>query len=102
MQEEESTHDEEEGIDKEYTHESEEYSPRHDTKNPSRRIQKNHPKTKIIGDKNVGVSTRKQLPFNEQALLSIVEPKDFIESSKSDEWVKYMIEELDRIEKNKN
>ena len=82
MQEDKSTHDEEEGIDKEDTQESEEDSPKHDTKTPSNRIQKNHPETQIIGDKNVGVSTRRQLTFNEQALLSIVENKDFTEAIK--------------------
>ena len=53
-----------------------------------------------MGDKNVGVKTRRQLPVVEQALLSIVEPKKFIESIKSDDWVKSMNEELDQIEKN--
>ena len=38
LQEEESTHDEEEGIEKEDAQEREEYSPRPDTKTPSRRI----------------------------------------------------------------
>ena len=53
-----------------------------------------------MGDKNVGVKTRRQQPGVEQALLSIVEPKNFTKSSKSDEWVKAMNEELDQIEKN--
>ena len=48
LQEDKSTHDEEEGIEKEDTQESEEDSPRLDTKNPSRRIQKNHPETQIL------------------------------------------------------
>ena len=63
-------------------------SPRPDTKNPSRRTQKNHPKTHIIHDKNVGVSTRRKLNFNEQYLLSIVELKNFTEASKNIERVK--------------
>ena len=45
LQEDKSTHDEEEGIEKEDTHESEEDSLRPNTKNPSRRIQKNNPET---------------------------------------------------------
>ena len=53
-----------------------------------------------MGDKNVGVKTRRQLPGVEQSLLSIVEPKKFTKSSKIDEWVKAMNEELDQIEKN--
>ena len=76
MQEDEGTHDEEVWIKKEDTQESEEDSPRPDTKTPSRRIQKNHPKIQIIGDKNVGVGTRIQITFNEQALFLIVEPKN--------------------------
>ena len=64
-------------------------------------MQKNNPETQIIGDKNVGVSIRRQLTFNEQALLSIVEPKNFKEESKNNEWVKATNEELDQIEKNK-
>ena len=53
-----------------------------------------------MGDKNVGVITRRELLGVEQSLLSIVEPKKFTKSSKSDEWVKSMNEELDHIEKN--
>ena len=79
MQKDESTHHEEEGINKEYTQEGEEDSPKPDTKTPYRRIQKNHLKTQIIGDKNVGFSTRRQLTFNEQALLSILEPNNSTE-----------------------
>ena len=46
-------------------------------------------------DKNIGVKTRRQIPDVEQALLSIVEPKNFTEASKSDGWVKAMNEEVD-------
>ena len=53
-----------------------------------------------MADKIVGVKIRGQISDVEQALLSIVEPKNFTESSKSDEWVKAMNEELDQIEKN--
>ena len=53
-----------------------------------------------MGDKNTGVKTKRKQPDVEQALLSIVEPKNFTEASKSDEWVKAMNEELDQIEKN--
>ena len=44
-------------------------SPRHDTRAPYRWIQNNHPETQIISDKFIGVSTRRKLMFNEQALL---------------------------------
>ena len=53
-----------------------------------------------MGVKNVGFITRRQLPGVEQSLLSIVEPNKFKESSKSNEWVKAMNEELYQIEKN--
>ena len=45
-------------------------------------------------------STKKKLLFNEQALLSVVEPKKFVESNKDDDWIKAMDEELDEIGKN--
>ena len=38
--------------------------------------------------------------FNEQALLSVVEPKNLTKSSEDDNWIKAMNEELDQIEKN--
>ena len=38
--------------------------------------------------------------FNEQALLSVVEPKNLTEANKDDNWIKAMNEELDQIEKN--
>ena len=41
-----------------------EESPRHDTKDPSIRIQKDHIETQIIGEKGVGVSTIRKLIFN--------------------------------------
>ena len=56
--------------------------------------------TQIIGDKVVGVSTRRKLLFNEQVLLSVVEPKNFVEAKKYDDWIKAMNEELDQIKKN--
>ena len=82
MQKDESIYDEEEEVEKEDTQEVEEDTPRSNTKTPSRRVQKDHPETQIIGDKDVGVSTRRQLLFNEQALLSVVEPTNFIEGNK--------------------
>ena len=74
-------------------------SPRHDTRDPSRRIQKSHPETQIISGKDVGVITRRKLTFNEQTLLSVVEPKNLIEANKYDNWIKAMNEEMDQIEK---
>ena len=95
MQKDERTHNEEDEKKKEDTQEYDEDFPRPDTKTPSRRVQKDHPESQIMHDKNAGVKTRRQLPDVEQALLSIVEPNNFTEASKSDEWVKAMNEELD-------
>ena len=102
LQKDEITHDEEEEREEEDTHESEEYSPRPNTKNPSRLVQKDHLETQIIGDKDVGVTTMRQLLFNKQVLLSVVEPNNFTEANKNDEWIKSMNEELDQIERNEN
>ena len=97
-------YDEEEENEEEKREDSQESededSPRLDTKASYRRIQKNHPETQIIGDKDVGVSTRRKLIFNEQDLLSVVEPKKFAKASKNDDWITTMNEELDQIEKN--
>ena len=68
LQKDDSIHNEEEDKEKE----DEEEFPRPDTKNPSRRIQKDHPESQIMGDKIAGVKTRRQLPCVEQALFSIV------------------------------
>ena len=91
MQNNEGVYDEEKeegNVEKEDSQESEDKdSPRPYTKAPSRRIQKNNLETQIRGDKDVGVSTRRQLLFNEQALLSVVEPKNFAEASKNDDWI---------------
>ena len=99
LQKDKSIHDEEE-REEEDTQESKEYSPRYYKKTPSRRVQKDHLETQIISDKDVGVRTRRQLLFNEKAPLSVVEPKNFTESNKNDEWIKAMNEELDHIERN--
>ena len=72
--------------------ENDEDFPRIDTKSCCRRVQKDHLESQIMGDKNAGVKTRRQLPDVEQALLSIVEPKKFTEARKCDEWVKAMNE----------
>ena len=70
-------------------------------KSPSKRVQKNHPENQIIGDKEAEVETRRKLRFySEQAMLSVIEPKHFVESMKSKYWIKVMNGELDQIEKN--
>ena len=70
-------------------------------KDPSKRIQKNHPKSQIIGDKSARVETRRKLILeSEQEMFSMVEPKPFSEVGKNEDWIKEMNEELDQIEKN--
>jgi hypothetical protein len=74
------------------------------TNSSSRIIQKNHPASQIIGEKDKGVQTRRKLiKTTEQshiALISMLEPKNFNEANKDDHWVKAMNDELDQIEKN--
>ena len=72
-------------------------------KTPRRQVQKNHPLDQIIGNKDVGVETRRRIRSPEQthlALLSIIEPNCFEEANKDEFWNKAMDEELDQIEKN--
>jgi hypothetical protein len=62
---------------------------------PIHRVQKNHPLEQIIGDINGGVETRgsRRVSTPEQrhlALLSIVEPNIFEESSNDEHWIKAM------------
>jgi hypothetical protein len=73
--------------------------------NPSSRItQKNHPASQIIGEKDKGVQTRRWIIKDTEqshiAFISMVEPKNFNESSKDVNWLKSMNKELDQIEKN--
>jgi hypothetical protein len=74
------------------------------TNSSSRIIQKNHPASQIIGEKDKGVQTKRKLIKNTEqshiAFISMLEPKNFNESNKYDHWVKAMNEELDQIEKN--
>ena len=96
QKEDNSEKEEEERVEEEESHENEnEDSLRSDTKKPSRWVQKNHPKNKITGDKELGVKTRRKLIDEEQAILSIIEPKTFKEACKIEDWVSAMNEELD-------
>jgi hypothetical protein len=67
-------------------------------------IQKNHPASQIIGEKDKGVQTRSKLIKTTEKshidFISILEPKNFNEANKDDHWVKAMNDELDQIEKN--
>ena len=58
-------------------------------------MQKNHLSEQIIGNKYVGVETRRRILSSKQqhiALLSIVEPRSFEEYSKDEHWIKSMDE----------
>jgi hypothetical protein len=56
---------------------------------PSKRVQKNHPESQIIGDKSARVETRRKITFDsEQAMLSLIEPKLVKEVVKSKDSIK--------------
>ena len=59
LQKDKRIHNEEEDKEKEDTQEDDKDFPRPDTKTPSRRVQKDHPESHIMGDKNAGVKTKK-------------------------------------------
>jgi hypothetical protein len=70
---------------------------------PRIQIQKNHPLDQIIGNKDVGIETRRRIRSPEQlhlALLSLIETNSFEESNNDELWKKAMNEELDQIDKN--
>ena len=100
QKEENSEEEEEEKVEQEESHENEIVdSPRSDTKTSSRWVQKTHLESQIIGDKESGFKTRRKLFDEEQALLSIVEPKTFKKVCKSEDWISAMNDEHDQIEK---
>jgi hypothetical protein len=76
-----------------------------EAKSPLRIIRKNHPENQIIGDINEGVQTRRKLIKDTKqshvAFLSMIEPTNFEEARKEEDWIRAMNEELDQIEKNK-
>jgi len=73
-------------------------------KTSSRYVQKNNPKNQILGDKYLGVQTkRKFVNASSQeniCVLSLMEPQIFSLASKNEHWVKSMNEELEQTEKN--
>jgi hypothetical protein len=65
-------------------------------------VQKNHPSEQIIGNKDVGVETKRTICSPKQqhlALLSTIELSSFEEAYKDEFWIKSMDEDLDQIEK---
>jgi len=71
-------------------------------KSPSKYVQKNHPESQILGQKEAGVQTRRTIAEASSylALLSSTEPQSVQEACKDECWVKAMDEELEQIEKN--
>eukprot|EP00253_Pinus_taeda_P014929 PITA_14929 len=94
--------DGEEETYEEETHEEPEEQIRVEEKTPSRYVQKNHPKTQILGQKEAGVQTRRTIAEASSylALLSSTKPQNVKEACKDEFWVKAMDEELEEIEKN--
>src|SRR3984885_12829257 len=88
--------------DEEEAQEEPEEQTRIEEKTPSRYVQKNHPESQIMGQKEAGIQTRRTLAEASSylALLSSVEPKNVAEACKDEHWVKAMDEELEQIEKN--
>eukprot|EP00253_Pinus_taeda_P014189 PITA_14189 len=75
---------------------------REEENTPSRYVQKNHPETQILGQKEVGVQTRRTITEASSylAFLSSAEPQNVSEACKNECWVKALNEELEQIEKN--
>ena len=88
--------------DEEETYEAPKEQMRIEEKTPSRYVQKNHPQTQILGQKEVSVQTRRAIIEASiyLALLSSIEHRNISESCKDEWWVKAMNEELEQIEKN--
>eukprot|EP00253_Pinus_taeda_P027919 PITA_27919 len=88
--------------DKEEPQEAPEEQIRIEEKTRSRYVQKNHPESQILGEKEAGVQTRRTIveASSYLALISSTEPKNVKEACKDECWVKAMDEELEQIEKN--
>jgi hypothetical protein len=73
-------------------------------KTPSRYVQKHHPESQILGNKETSVQTRRKLidtsTSTNFALFCMIEPQIFLQASQDDHWIKVMNEELEKIEKN--
>eukprot|EP00253_Pinus_taeda_P003613 PITA_03613 len=71
-------------------------------KTPSRYVQKNHPESQIMGQKEAGVQTRRTVAEASSylALLSSTEPQNVKEAFKDECWIKAMDESLEQIERN--
>eukprot|EP00253_Pinus_taeda_P027958 PITA_27958 len=94
-------HDEKETYEEE-NHEELEEQIRIEEKTPSKYIQKNHPESQILGQKEAGIQTRRTIAEASSylAFISSTEPQNVKETYKDECWVKAMDEELEQIEKN--
>eukprot|EP00253_Pinus_taeda_P031841 PITA_31841 len=94
-------HDEEETYEEE-THEEPEEQRRIEEKTPSRYVQKNHPETQILGQKEADIQRIRTIAEASSylALLSSIEPQNGREACKDECCVKAMDEELEQIKKN--
>eukprot|EP00253_Pinus_taeda_P022908 PITA_22908 len=87
---------------KEETNEAPEEEITVEEKTLSRYVQKNHPETQILGQKEPGVQRRRTITEASSylALLSSTKPQNVNEACKDECWVKAMNKELEQIEKN--
>jgi hypothetical protein len=66
---------------------------------PNRWVQKNPPPEQIIGDRSIGVESRRRRQGH-FSLLSRVQPSNFEEARNDEHWIKAIEEELNQIENN--
>ncbi|GLJ38457.1 hypothetical protein SUGI_0783140 [Cryptomeria japonica] len=88
-----------EQINSEEDVDNEEVEPKDNDHIIPRYVRLNHNLEHIIGDKDVGVLTRRRIREN-SCMISTIEPRTAKEAFGDDHWVKDMEEELDQIEKN--
>ncbi|KAK2402491.1 cysteine-rich RECEPTOR kinase [Trifolium repens] len=69
-------------------------------KDPSIRIQKNHPKELIIGNPELPVMTRSREVISNACFVSTIEPKNVKEALTDECWINAMQEELNEFKRN--
>lgn len=74
--------------------------PNQKNKEPSIRIQKDHSKELIIGDLNIGVTTRSRESISNSCFVSKVEPKNIKEALIDEFWINVIQEELGQFKRN--
>ena len=67
----------------------------------SKYVKRHHPTTQIIGDKYARPMTKNKLR-SESGLLSMKQPKSVKDTLEDDDCSKFMKEEIENFEKNKN